>query len=260
MTPGSELRVPSCPFWFHTSKISISKKDTKFHEANLFGIIFSMVLLNNRALSLPILLFACMAAHAAETGATVSFTLDFQGANPSHYEITVASDGRGSYTSNGQLDQRSEPADPAPLQFTISESVRSQIFDLAKKARYFSGKIDSGRKNIANTGNKVFTYKDANHNSSATYNYSSVPAVQDLTAIFQGLSTTLEFGRRLAFFRKYEKLALDDDLKRMEQMQRENNLGDLRAIAPVLDGIANDTSVMNVSRARATRLLTLAGK
>ena len=226
----------------------------------LFGIISSMSSLRNRALLLPVVLFFSTFAHSQDTSATVGFTLDFQGANPGHYEISIASDGRGSYSSNGQLNQQSEPADPAPLQFTISDSVRTQIFDLVKKSRYFSGKIDSGRKNIANTGNKVLTYKDAGHNSQATYNYSPVPAIQELTSIFQGLSTTLEFGRRLTYFRKYEKLALDDDLKRMEQMQRENNLGDLQAISPVLNGIANDTSVMNVSRSRALRLLALAGK
>jgi hypothetical protein len=227
---------------------------------NLFGIILLMSLLKNRSLPLLLLLFSCPCAYAQEAGATVGFTLDFQGANPSHYEITVTSDGHGSYTSNGQLDQQSAPADPAPLQFTVSENVRSQIFDLAKKSRYFAGKIDSGRKNIANTGSKVLTYKDPNHNSQATYNYSPVPAIEDLTTIFQGLSTTLEFGRRLTYFRKYQKLALDDDLKKMEQMQRENNLGDLQAIAPVLNDIANDASIMNVSRSRALRLLALAGK
>ena len=216
--------------------------------------------LRNCALVLPVVLFLSTFARTQDNSAIVGFTLDFQGANPSHYEISIASDGRGSYSSNGQLNQQSEPADPAPLQFTISDSVRTQVFDLVKKSRYFSGKIDSGRKNIANTGNKVLTYKDAGHNSQATYNYSPVPAIQELTSIFQGLSTTLEFGRRLTYFRKYEKLALDDDLKRMEQMQRENNLGDLQAISAVLNGIANDASVMNVSRARALRLLALAGK
>ena len=204
--------------------------------------------------------FACVAARAQQAGATVGFTLDFQGANPSHYEIVISSDGNGSYSSNGQLDQHSEPADPAALKFTISENIRNQMFDLVKKTHYLKGNVDSGRKNIANTGNKVLTYKDADHNSQATYNFSPVPAIQELTAIFQGLSTTLEFGRRLTYFRKYEKLALDDDLKRMEQMQREKNLGDLQAISPVLNGIANDPSVMNVSRARALRLLALAGK
>ena len=133
-----------------------------------------------------------------------------------------------------------------------------QIFDLAQRARYFKGKVDSGNRKIANTGVKVLSYKSENQNSQATYNYSPVAPVQQLTAIFQGLSTTLEFGRRLSYFRKYQKLALDEDLKRMEEMQKEDNLGDIQSIAPVLNGIVDDASVMNVSRARALRLL--AGK
>lgn len=190
--------------------------------------------------------------------ATVSFSLDLPGANPSHYEINVAEDGHGSYTSNGQLNKDSGPADPAPLPFTLSDKVRQQIFDLVERAHYFKGKVDSGNTKIANTGVKVLTYKSENQNSQASFNYSPVAAVQQITAIFENLSTTLEFGRRLSYFRKYQKLALDEDLKRMEEMQKEDNLGDIQAIAPILNGIADDTSVMNVSRARALRLL--AGK
>ena len=190
--------------------------------------------------------------------ATVSFSLDFAGANPSHYEITVAEDGHGSYSSNGQLNQDSAPADPALLQFTLSDKVREQIFDLAQRSHYFNGKVDSGNKKIANTGVKVLTYKSDKQNSQATFNYSPVEPVQQITAIFQNLSTTLEFGRRLRYFRKYQKLALDDDLKRMEEMKKEGYLGDVEAIAPILQGVSGDVSVMNVSRARALRLL--AGK
>jgi hypothetical protein len=187
--------------------------------------------------------------------ATVSFSFDFPHANPSHYEITVTEDGKGSYSSNGQLNQNSAPADPAPLSFTLSEKVRAQILDLAARAHYFKGKIDSGNQKIANTGAKTITYRSADQNSQATYNYSTVAPVQEITAIFENLSTTLEFGRRLNYFRKYQKLALDDDLKRMEELQGEGNLGDVQAIAPILNGIADDTSVMNVSRSRALRLL-----
>ena len=198
--------------------------------------------------------YAIWAADSQST-ATVEFTLDFPGANPSHYEIDVATDGRGSYSSNGKLDEQSEASDPAPLTFALSDKTRSQIFDLAQRAHYFTGKVDSGRKNLANTGTKTLSYKNESRNSKATYNYSPVPAIQELTAVFQNLSTTLEYGRRLNFFRKYQKLALDEDLKRMEALQRENSLGDVQAIAPVLKQIADDQSVITVTRSRALRLL-----
>jgi hypothetical protein len=204
------------------------------------------------------LLLAAPAAQGAS--ATITFTVDFPDANPSHYEIIVGHDGPGSYSSNGKLNQDSEPADAVPLQFTLSKKVRDEIFDLAQRARYFSGKVDSGRKNIANTGAKTLTYKDEQRSTQATYNYSPLAPVEQLTSIFEGLSSTLEFGRRLRYFHKYQKLALDEDLRRMEELQRDNSLGDMQAIAPVLNEIAADSSVINVTRARALRLLGTAGK
>jgi hypothetical protein len=212
------------------------------------------------SLLLLISLSVCANSQDQHVPATVSFTLDFPGANPSHYEMVVGDDGHGTYGSNGQLNEQSEPGDPAPLRFTLSDKVRSQIFDLAQRAHYFSGKVDSGRKNIANTGAKTLTYKDAQRNTQATYNYSQLTPIQQLTSVFQGLSTTLEFGRRLGYFHRYEKLALEEDLQRMEQLQRDNSLGDVQAIATVLHEIANDQSVINVTRARALRLLATTGK
>ena len=213
-----------------------------------------------RVLHLLIAVPSCLAAFGQQPTASVSFKLDFPGADPSHYEIVIPSEGLGSYISNGKFDNQSDPADAAPLQFAVSESTRKQVFDLAKKSHYFAGKVDSGQKNIANTGAKTLAYKDASHNSEATYNYSMLQPITQLTSIFQNLSTTMEFGRRLVYLHKYQKLALDDQLKRMEDLQRENSLGDVGAIAPVLKDIANDPSVMNVSRSRALRMLATAGK
>jgi hypothetical protein len=224
------------------------------------GIIFLMGLRKFGALRLLAVFAFCPAAYGQQPTASVSFTLDFPGANPSHYELVVANDGQGSYTSNGKFDENSDAAGPAPIKFTVSENIRAQIFDLAKRSHYFTGKVDSGRKNIANTGAKTLAYKDAGHSSKATYNYSPLEPIEQLTSIFQNLSITMEFGRRLAYLHKYEKLALDDELKRMEELQRENSLGDVQAIAPELKEIANDPSVMNVSRARALRMLNSASK
>lgn len=199
-------------------------------------------------------------AAAKDSSATVSYKQDFPQSNPEHFEITVGADGQGSYSSNGQLSSATQPGDPETFQFALSNNIREQIFSLAQKAHYFSGKVDSGNGNIANTGKKTLSYKDEKQSGEATYNYSPVPAIQQLTSIFQNLSTTLEFGRRLTFFHKYQKTAIDEDLKRMEDLQRSNNLGDIHTIATVLNSIANDQTVMNISRSRARRLLASAGK
>jgi hypothetical protein len=187
--------------------------------------------------------------------AAISFSLDFPQSIPDHYEVSVSSDGQASYDSTGKLTPDSEPGDPFHFDFTISAASCKRIFDLAARAKYFEGPVDSGKRNLASTGAKVLTYKNGTRNTQAAYNYSPVPAVQEITAIFQNISSTLEFGRRLDYYHHHQKLALDDELKRMEQMANERNLEEIQAVAPILQRIVADPSVLNVTRARAQRLL-----
>jgi hypothetical protein len=198
-------------------------------------------------------------AQAKPGAATVSFSLNFPQSIPDHYEITVSSDGNASYDSTGKLTVDADPGDPFHLDFTISPGTRERIFELAAKAKYFEGKVDSGKRNIASTGDKILSYKDAQRSTRATYNYSPQSAVQELTALFQNISTTLEFGRRLDYYYHYQKLALEEELKRMEQMVKEKSLEEVPAVSPILRRIMADPSVINVTRARAQRLLNGSG-
>jgi hypothetical protein len=209
---------------------------------------------------LSILLLLCSYSCLAQSRSTVTFKFDFPNAEPDHYVISVSSDGHASYDSNGRLSLQSETGEPFHLDFALSEATRTRVFDLAEKAHPFEGKIDSGRKNLANTGAKVLVFNDGAKTTEAAYNYSPLPAVQDLTAVFQQLSTTLEFGRRLEFYRHYQKTALDEELKHMEEQSNENDLQELAAVAPILQQIVNDASLMRVVRARAQRLLAVPAK
>jgi hypothetical protein len=202
-----------------------------------------------------LLLALCVPISArAQDPARVTFTLDFPGSEPSHYVISVSSDGHSTYESDGKLSPDSE-ADPFHLDFSVSPETSKSIFDFAKRAHYFQGQIDSNKRGIASTGTKTLTYKDAQRSATATYNYSPITAVQQVTQLFQNLSMTLEYGRRLQYFHRYQKLALDEELKRMEEMANENNLQELPAVVPILQGIASDTSVINPVRARAQRMV-----
>ncbi len=206
-----------------------------------------------------LLMLGCQLAAQTPALPTVTLTFDFPGSEPEHFVFSVASDGRSSYDSNGRLTMQSDVGEPFHLEFTISQPTREHIFELTKKAHYFEGNLDSGKANLAFTGTKVLSYKDGSRHTHATYNYSLKPAVQELTALFQNLSATLEFGRRLDYYHRYQKLALDDETKRMEEMARDNNLAELGAVSSILRSIADDHSVMNVVRARALRLLSGAG-
>jgi len=203
------------------------------------------------ALCLPI-------SSLAQDAAVVTFTLDFPGSEPSHYLISVASDGHSTYDSDGKLSPESE-ADPFHLDFLVSARTSKTIFDLAKRAHYFQGQIDSNKRGLASTGTKTLAYKDASQSATATYNYSPIAAVQQVTQLFQNLSMTLEYGRRLQYFHRYQKLALDEELKRMEEMANDNSLQELPAVVPILQQIVSDSTVINPVRARAQRMVERAG-
>jgi hypothetical protein len=205
---------------------------------------------------LPFLLLLPLPVNAADP-ATVTFSLDFPNSSPEHYSFSVQSDGHAKYESSGKISAESDERSSFDSDFIFSDSTRARIFQLTAQAHYFSGKIDSGNKKLAFTGAKKLTYKDGQRNASADYNFSAVPAVQQLTALFQAVGATLEYGRRLTFYHHYQKLALDDELKRMEDEALHGNLAELQAVKPVLQEIYDDSSVINLVRARAHRIMEM---
>ena len=218
-----------------------------------------------RAIGVAVLAVAAMAAPlvsqrvasgGATSTATVTFTLDFPQSNPQHYSIAVDAAGHARYECAGRVVEDSDE-ETYQTEFDMSSGNRGRIFEWAKQAQYFAGKIDSGNGKLAFTGTKLLSYQDGQRSNLARYNYSSLAPVQQLTAIFQNVAATLEYGRRLAYFHRYQKLALDDELKRMEAQARNNELSEVQGVAPVLQAILDDASVINGVRARAKELIQL---
>jgi hypothetical protein len=214
----------------------------------------SKTLRRNHFVSVFLFLTFALPVRAADP-ATVTFSLDFPGSDPDHYSIAVRADGHVAYASSARISSDSDDRENYQTEFTVSEANRTQIFDLAARSHYFSGKIDSGNKKLAFTGTKKLTYSDGQKDSSAEFNYSSQPAVQQLAALFQNIAATLEFGRRLAYDHRYQKLALDEELKHMETQATGGELAEVQAVKPVLQAIYEDATVMNVVRARAQRIM-----
>ncbi len=185
---------------------------------------------------------------------TITFRLEMPSFNPSYYGVAIEADGRAAYQSEPQ-SQGSAPGDPYMVKFTVSESTAQRIFALARDAEYFQGNFDYKKGKIANTGAKTLSYADVDRCNQTTYNWSENLAIQQLTAIFQNIGTTMEFGHRLAFLHRFDKLGLESELKSMEDMARTDRLAEVQAIAPILQSIASDYAVMNLARIRAQRLL-----
>jgi hypothetical protein len=212
-----------------------------------------------------LLLFVCafcaplIAQTAPPDLATVTFTLDFPASDPPRYSIAVDANGHANYDCAVKIEDDPDQQ-TYHSEFQVTATTRQRIFDWTKQANYFSGKVDSGNRKLAFTGNKSLTYHDGQRLFSAQYNFSNLDPARQLTSLFQNIAATQDFGRRLAYYHRYQKLALDEELKRMETQAKSNQISEIHGVAAVLQAIADDPSVINVVRARARELIEIGNR
>ncbi len=187
--------------------------------------------------------------------ATVTFSFDWpQGVPWQKYSIEVQSDGKARFDGVPHPDGTND-TDPYQQDFIMSDLNRQRIFELSQKLNYFRGDLDSHLKHIAQTGKKTLQYRSSQVQGANTYNYSQNADVQELTNLFLGIATTIDFGRQLAFEYRFDKLGMDKLLKELEDMQSSHSVHELRVIAPILHKIADDPNLMNISRKSAQHIL-----
>lgn len=174
------------------------------------------------------------------------------------YTITVAENGATHFSGTGNSAEDGNN-DAFQQDFRMSEANRQKIFELAKAANYFEGQFDAKQKNIAKTGVKTLEYHSPTVNNSTTYNYSPNANIQQLTKFFQGLATTVDYGRKLAFQYRFDKLGMDKRLQELVDLQASGMVDELQAIEPILRKIADDPNLMNIARTEAKQLLKSAG-
>lgn len=199
---------------------------------------------------------AQQAVEAAAAGpASVKFSFSWtQGIPWQSYSIDVQSDGKSAFNGTPHPDGTAD-TDPVRKDFVMSAANRQKIFDLAQKLGYFQHDLDAHIKHIAQTGTKTLEYQSASVRGSASYNWSQNPDVQELTRLFGGIATTIDFGEKLAFQYRFDKLGMDERMKELEELQASHGVEELRIIAPILHKIADDPNLMNISRQSAKRLL-----
>jgi hypothetical protein len=201
---------------------------------------------------------AQQAASAASLPA-VTFKLEWAQGRPwTSYTITVAENGAANFSGTSNSAENTGD-DKFERDFTMTEANRQKVFDWAQATNYFGGQFEIKQKNIAKTGTKTLEYHSASNNNSTTYNYSPNPNVQQLTKLFQSIATTLDYGRKLDFQYRFDKLGMDTRLKELTDLQASGMVEELQAIEPILRKIADDPNLMHIARLEAKQLLKSAG-
>jgi hypothetical protein len=192
---------------------------------------------------------------------TVTFTFDWSSIEPHRYVISVDSSGNAAYRSwtADPTAEQSTAGDPYLLKFTMSAAARDRIFALVRQLKYFNGDFEYHKHRVAFTGDKTLAYADPDKRYETRYNWSENAGIDELTVLFQGMSPTIESGRRLERLRRFDRLGLDAELKSLEHLAVGHQATELQLLAPILEQFAGDSGVMNIARQRARHILQVAG-
>jgi hypothetical protein len=186
---------------------------------------------------------------------TVIFKLSWDKGLPwSAYAFTVNESGATHFKGTGNPIESGDN-DNFEQDFAMSEANLQQIFQLAKAADYFQGQFETKTKNVAKTGIKTLEFHGPSLDTSANYNFSPNPNIQQLTKLFQAIATTIDYGRKLSYQYRFDKLGMDTRLKELVDLHANGMAEELQAIEPILRKIADDDSVMHMARIEARQLL-----
>ena len=206
-------------------------------------------------LAFPVAAQQASSPAAVPTPATVRFTFGWNIGVPwQRYTVEVGSDGKSHFEGIPHPDETND-TDAYRQDFIMSGANRQKIFEAAQKLNYFHGDFDSHLKHIAQTGTKTLEYQSGAIHGSTQFNWSQNPDVDALTRFFEGIASTIDCGRKLAFQYRFDKLGMDQRLKELEDLQASHGVEELSIIAPTLRKIAADPNLMNISRDSARRLL-----
>jgi hypothetical protein len=193
----------------------------------------------------------------------VSFQFEREGLPVPRYTVEIHEDGTGRYQADEAASVPSQSSSAAQYvggkhidrAIMLSPSTVAKIFKQARSLDHFNIACDSKAKNIANTGKKTLSYVGVDGKGSCVYNYSDNKNVTALSDMFLAIAFTMDEGRRLEFFHRYDRLGLDSEMSTLAHEAEEGRALELGTIAPTLESIESDTALIQRVRLKAEKLL-----
>jgi hypothetical protein len=187
---------------------------------------------------------------------TVIFNAVRWNADPSYYSIAVDATGTATYLSSPEgLDRTGTPY---TTEFQVSDRTRRIVLNLAQKLDYFADSYGELQSSPETHNVYTLAYRYGNVKNQYTFSTSSDADLEELTSVFEELSQTFEFGRKLSEFELHDHRAIGPQLEVMRGKADRRALRDLPALLPILRSLATDTSVDADARRQANLLIKMA--
>jgi hypothetical protein len=189
------------------------------------------------------------AAQANSAPPKLTYTKSLKGSVPEYTRISVEASGVGTYEGR-KLD---DPPNPVPIR--LSPGVTARLFDLARELGYFRSLDLEYHKKVANLGQKVFTYQQGGEVFRTEFNYTLNRRAQELTNLFDGISSVEEHIAALQYSMKYDPLGLPGELRQIQMDLAGGQLVDPGLMTPLLENIARNSRFMHLAQVRAQDIL-----
>jgi len=199
---------------------------------------------------------------ASAARARVTFQLDHAGAMVPRFTLAIEEDGRVSYVAEQAVPAGAQAGVNATSatqhveqRAVLTPTTTARIFELARASDRFNVACESLAKNVADMGHKTLRYSGPEGDGSCVYNFSEIKSIVALTQLLQGITITLDMGRKLDFDHRFDRLGLDEDTTALVEMIAQGRAVEVNMIARTLRSIAEDSEVMERVRGRASSLL-----
>lgn len=187
---------------------------------------------------------------------TVIFSAVRWNADPSYYSIAIDATGTATYLSAPEGHDKT--GIPYTTEFQVSDRTRRIALNLARKLDYFAGNYGELQSSPETQNVYTLAYRYGSVNNQYTYTTSSDADLEELTSVFEELSQTFEFGRKLSDDELHNRRAIGPRLDAMRTKADRHALRDLPALVPILRNLAADASVDVPARKQASSLIKLA--
>ena len=189
----------------------------------------------------------------------IRFSFEHPQLDPSAYTLVIRADGSGHYQSspgpNSGPGMDGYASSPTERDITIRGPLLATLFQTARSHRFFAMDCEAADVRIAFTGKKTVAYAGSDGRGQCSYNWSHDKELNELAENLMAVAYTLYEGNRLAVEHTHSRLSLDSELAALQDAVKDHRALEIENIAPVLDAIASDPTVMNRARNRARALL-----
>jgi len=179
----------------------------------------------------------------------LTFTKSLPGSLPEYMALRVDANGKAAYEGRPLADV------PNPRALEISPATTQRLFSMASSLGYFSSLNLESRHKVANLGLKTFTYEAGGKVSRVEFNYTENHTAQQLTELFEKISSVEQHIAQLDYASKYDPLSLPQQLRQIQIELDEHGLLEASLLVPTLEKIAGNPRLLHLAQSRAQEIL-----